>query len=226
MGRSNAQAERNRLSHSRARLRLCLEPLRPRNDRDTGPGTSPGRSPGSRFGKVVAMVVISQPIRFDEEDPRPMLQHLDSWARRSLVSPEAWGSTVELCGQWADYSARNQVLLASYGVATPVAGSATWARVESIDGRPCAVRAGEHGLPVRVPVVGEVETAGDRARSTGRAAAVETHRWELVFAQEQLGRAPGSGQLRAPAVPAMGERAWAEAVRLASGRMLGRTPRK
>lgn len=27
MGRSNAQAERNRLSHSRLRLRLCLEPL-------------------------------------------------------------------------------------------------------------------------------------------------------------------------------------------------------
>jgi hypothetical protein len=27
MGRSNAQAERNRLSHSRQRLRLCLEPL-------------------------------------------------------------------------------------------------------------------------------------------------------------------------------------------------------
>lgn len=155
-----------------------------------------------------------------------MLQHLDGWARRSLVSPEAWGSMLEVCGQWADYSARNQVLLASYGVATPVAGSATWARVESAEGRPCAVRSGEHGLPVRVPVLGEAEVVGDRTRAAGPAATAESHRWELVFAQEQLARPPASGQLQASAVPAMGERAWTEAVRLASGRLVGRTPRK
>lgn len=172
------------------------------------------------------MVVVARPIQFDENDPRPMLQHLDSWARRSLGSPEAWGSTLELCGQWSDYSARNQVLLASYGVATPVAGSATWARMESVDGRPCAIRSGEHGLPVRVPVLGEVEVVGDRTRASGPAAVADAHRWELVFAQEQLARAPGSGQLRPPAVPEMRDRPWAEAVRVASGRLLGRMPRR
>jgi len=65
------------------------------------------------------MVVVGRPIRFDEDDPRPMLRHLDGWARRSLSSPEAWGSTLERCGQWADYSARNQVLLASTGSPAP-----------------------------------------------------------------------------------------------------------
>ena len=56
---------------------------------------------------------------------------------------------VERCGQWADYR-RNQVLLASYGVVGPVAGTATWERVPSTEeGRPCAPRTGEHGLPIR-----------------------------------------------------------------------------
>src|SRR5215211_1887399 len=100
------------------------------------------------------MVVVGHPIRFDADDPRRMLRHLDAWARRSLTSPEAWGSALSRCGQWADYSPRNQVLLASYGVAGPVAVSATWERVPSSEvGGGCAVRAGEHGLPVRVPVV-------------------------------------------------------------------------
>lgn len=172
------------------------------------------------------MVVVARPIQFDEDDPRPMLQHLDGWARRSLGSSEAWGSALELCGQWSDYSARNQVLLASYGIATPVAGTATWARVESTDGRACAVRSGEHGLPVRVPVLGETEVVVERARASGPAATVGAHRWELVFAQEQLARAPGPEQLRPPAVPEMGERPWAEAVRVATGRLVGRMPRR
>ena len=100
------------------------------------------------------MVVVGEPIRFDEDDPRSMLRHLDAWSRRGLVSAEAWGSMLERCDQWLDYSARNQVLLASYGVTGPVAGAATWQRVPSTEsGRGCAVRAGEHGLLVRVPVV-------------------------------------------------------------------------
>ena len=102
---------------------------------------------------VAVMVVVAQPIRFDDNDPRAMLRHLDAWARYSLGLPEAWGSVLERCGQWADYSARNQVLLASYGIAGPVAGAATWERVPSVEpGRGCAVRSGEHGLLVRVPV--------------------------------------------------------------------------
>src|SRR5688572_21326000 len=105
------------------------------------------------------MAVITRPVRFADDDPRPMLRHLDDWARTRLKTRVAWDSALELCGQWADYSARNQVLLASYGVVGPVAGAATWALVASTDGTPCAVRAGEHGLPVRVPVIGSGEVS-------------------------------------------------------------------
>jgi hypothetical protein len=31
------------------------------------------------------MVVVGHPICFDEDDPRPMLRHLDGWARRFLL---------------------------------------------------------------------------------------------------------------------------------------------
>ncbi len=174
------------------------------------------------------MAVVNSPIRFDDNDPRPMLRHLDTWARRGLRSADAWASMLDRCGQWADYSARNQVLLASYGVASPVAGSATWAMVPSTDdGRACAVRVGEHGLPVRVPVVGAGVVESDRSRLSARSHAIAgSHRWELVFAAEQLVRAPAADALVAVRVPVMGEREWVEAVRVASGRVLGRTPRK
>ena len=68
------------------------------------------------------MVVIARPIVFDEDSPAPMYRHLDRWAAHRLATPEAWGSMVERCAQWVDYSPRNQVLLASYGVVGPVAG--------------------------------------------------------------------------------------------------------
>jgi hypothetical protein len=174
------------------------------------------------------MVVVAFPIRFDEADPRPMLRHLDGWARRRVGSPEAWGSVLERCAQWSDYSARNQVLLASYGVATPVAGTATWARVPSTEeGRPCAVRAGEHGLPVRVPVMDEGVVESDRSRLSARSHAIAGgHRWEPVFAVEQLARLPVPEALAMVAVPRLSDREWVEVVRVASGRVLGRTPRK
>jgi len=177
---------------------------------------------------VPVMVVVGQPIRFDEDDPRSMLRHLDAWSRRSLVSAEAWGSTLERCDQWLDYSARNQVLLASYGVAGPVAGSATWERVPSTEsGRGCAVRAGEHGLLVRVPVVESGAVSSDKSRVAARSnSVVGSHRWEPVFALEQLARRPVSGALVSPSVAPMAAREWSEAVRVASGRMLGRTPRR
>ena len=69
------------------------------------------------------MVVIVRPIVFDEQSPSAMYRHLDRWASTRLATPEAWASMVERCGQWADYSPRNQVLLASYGVVGPVAGT-------------------------------------------------------------------------------------------------------
>ena len=82
-----------------------------------------------------------------------MTAHLDRWAATSLTSPEQWEDALIGTRSWLDYSARNQVLLASYGIAGPVAGAATWERVPSVEpGRGCAVRSGEHGLLVRVPV--------------------------------------------------------------------------
>src|SRR6185436_4650636 len=174
------------------------------------------------------MVVVGHPIRFDDADPRPMLCHLDAWARRTLTSPEAWGSTLERCGQWSDYSARNQALLASYGVAGPVAGAATWARVPSTEpGRGCAVRAGEHGLLVRVPVVDDGRVISERSRSGAASESVaQSHRWEPVFALEQLARRPAAGVLAAPVVPRLSDVEWEGAVRVATGRVLGRTPRR
>lgn len=174
------------------------------------------------------MVVIARPFLFDEDNPRRMLRHLDEWARYSLGSVEAWASSLERCDQWLDYSARNQVLLASYGVVGPVAGAATWERVPSVEaGRGCAIRAGEHGLPVRVPVVGAGDAESDRSRLAGRSESIAgSHRWELVFAQEQLARRPAVGALAAPAVPKMSDSEWREVMRVASGRLVGRTPRK
>jgi hypothetical protein len=177
---------------------------------------------------VALVVVVARPIRFDDDDPRPMLRHLDSWARRTLTSPERWGSILERCGQWVDYSARNQVLLASYGIAGLVAGAATWERVPSTEtGRGCAVRAGEHGLPVRVPVLDDRRVDSERSRSGAASESVaRTHRWEPVFALEQLARRPAWGALKPSPVPSLSEAEWVEAVRVTTGRVLGRMPRR
>lgn len=174
---------------------------------------------------MAVVVVVAAPFRFDENDPRAMLRHLDEWARRTLTSPEAWASMLERCGQWADYSARNQVLLASYGVAGIAAGEATWARVPSTDGRSCAIRTGEHALPIRAPVI---DTTGDTTEQTPRTAATVQRGmvWQPVFAVEQLARRPSPDALAPPAVPRLGEAEWSEAVRVATGRIVGRTPRR
>jgi hypothetical protein len=174
------------------------------------------------------VVVIARPIVFDEHSPAPMYRHLDRWASERLASPEAWASMVERCAQWVDYSPRNQVLLASYGVIGPVAGTATWARVPSSEeDRPCAPRAGEHGLPIRVPVITEGTTSSQRSRLPARSGSLAGgHRWDLVFAAEQLARRPAPGALTPPAVPALRPSEWHEAVRRGEGRLLGRTPRK
>ena len=173
------------------------------------------------------MVVIARPIVFDEDSPKTLYRHLDRWAADRLGASEVWASMVERCDQWIDYSPRNQVLLTSYGVVGAVAGVATWERVPSTEpGRGCAPRSGEHGLPVRVPITGEGTTSSQRSRLPARSGSiVADHRWDLVFAAEQLARRPQLGALRPPAVPQLRPAEWAEVVRRAEGRLLGRMPR-
>ena len=178
------------------------------------------------------MARITSAIEFPDDDPAPMLTHLDRWATSALTDAGSWGSIVERCSVWADYSPRNQVLLASYGIATPVAGAATWEQVPSSEaGRPCAVRAGEHGLPVRVPVPTTVTAQSSRSRSGQRARVPGAMKWERVFAAEQLARRPAVGALAWSPVPEQltgpgGESELAEMVRQSVGRLTGHTPRR
>ena len=91
-----------------------------------------------------------------------MAAHLDRWAQDALATPDEWHGVLVATREWLDYSARNQVLLASYGVDGVVAGPETWRLVPSTDPiRACAVRAGEHGYPVRVPVTTGGHDQGD-----------------------------------------------------------------
>jgi len=121
-----------------------------------------------------------------------MATHLDRWAARHLTSPEAWSQALVDAQAWLDYSARNQVLLASYGADGPVAGAETWRLVPSVEpDRGCAIRAGEHGYPVRVPVTtggSEPDPYLGGVRPTR--AAVERWEWRPVFSVEQLARRP------------------------------------
>lgn len=176
----------------------------------------------------MARTVVSEPIEFPDDDVRPMLQHLDRWAADHLVDVESWASMVERCDAWLEYSPRNQVLLASYGLVGPAAGMSTWENTESTDaGRPCVPQTGEHGVPVRVPVTDRSATRSGRSRPSGvTKQAVKGHRWERVFALEQLARRPPRAELQRPASPSMSEGDWCEALRRATGRLQGRVPRK
>ena len=133
-----------------------------------------------------------------------MAAHLDRWAATSLTSPAAWEDALVGTQSWLDYSARNQVLLASYGVDGPVAGPETWRLVPSThEDRGCAVRAGEHGHPVRVPITtGGTEPDPYVGGSRPTRAAVERWEWRPVFAVDQLARRPAPGALTPADVPA------------------------
>lgn len=174
------------------------------------------------------MVIQAEPIEFEEDDPRPLLKHLDQWATVALATPEQFADMAQRAGQWADYSARNQVLLASNGIVGAVAGASTWAQVPSVDnGRECAVRNGEHALQVRVPIttetgVGSARTAGDGFSSS----VAGGFQWEPVFAVEQLARRPLPDALTPTAVPAMSDKEWSETVRKASTEIVGRRPHR
>ena len=131
-----------------------------------------------------------------------MAAHLDRWAAENLDGREAWGDAVVSSQHWSDYSARNQVLLASYRVDGPVAGAETWRLVPSSTlGRECAVRAGEHGYPVRVPITtGGQEPDPYLGGLRPTRSAVERWEWRPVFSVPQLARRPEPGVL-APSEP-------------------------
>lgn len=132
-----------------------------------------------------------------------MTAHLDRWARSDLTSPEAWADALIGSRAWLDYSSRNQVLLASYGVDGPVAGPETWRLVPStVEDRGCAVRAGEHGYPVRVPITsGGTEPDPYLGGQRPTRAAVERWEWRPVFDTAQLARKPAPDSLQPKTIP-------------------------
>ncbi|MGQ0433076.1 MAG: hypothetical protein ACT452_11800 [Microthrixaceae bacterium] len=162
-----------------------------------------------------------------------MAAHLDRWADATLVTPEAWAATLVDAQSWLDYSARNQALLASYGADGPVAGTETWRLVPSTEpDRPCVVRAGEHGYPVRVPVTtGGHEPDPYLGGTRPTRAAVERWEWRPVFSIDQLARRPAPDALLPIEVPATltgpyGNREFLTATRrVATSTIRGRLPK-
>ena len=136
--------------------------LTPAGCRSPGPASAIGSNSGSDlreqlrelrfvtvagYGTSIRSGSSFEHLRRHGRPPRPVGGH-----RRS-PAPAAWEDALVGAQSWLDYSARNQVLLASYGADGPVAGPETWRLVPSTtEDRGCAVRAGEHGYPVRVPV--------------------------------------------------------------------------
>lgn len=145
-----------------------------------------------------------QPNRIEFRTFNDMAAHLDGWAAASLGTPAAWEDVLVGSRAWLDYSARNQVLLTSYGVDGVVAGPETWRLVPSThEDRPCAVKAGEHGHPVRVPVTtGGSEPDPYLGGTRPTRAAVERWEWRPVFEVAQLARKPLPGALVHVELPA------------------------
>lgn len=162
-----------------------------------------------------------------------MAAHLDAWAATALAEPDGWSQALVDSQSWLDYSARNQILLASYGADGPVAGTETWRLVPSTtEGRSCAVRAGEHGYPVRVPVTtGGTEPDPYVGGHRPTRAAVDRWEWRPVFSIAQLARRPAPNSLIPAELPSAltGPDAEAEflaAVRkVATATVRGRLPR-
>ena len=170
------------------------------------------------------------PIRF--ETFVDMATHLDRWAARALVSPETWQAAVVGSHDWLEFAPRNQALLISYGIVGPAAGAETWRLVPSEDGRGCAVRAGEHGFPVRVPITTSgVEPDPFVGGNRRTRAQVERWEWRPVFGVDQLARRPSPGALAPPGTPEVftgpdGAAAFAQAVhRVATATVRGRLAR-
>lgn len=173
----------------------------------------------------------AQRIRF--ETFADMAAHLDRWAGAALTDPDAWEAVLVGAQSWLDYSPRNQALLASYGADGPVAGTETWRLVPSTaPDRGCAVRAGEHGYPVRVPITtGGAEPDPYLGGTRPTRAAVERWEWRPVFAIDQLARRPAPDALVPVELPASltgpgGADAFLDAARrVATSTVRGRLPK-
>lgn len=133
---------------------------------------------------------------------RDVNRYLDDWAEGHLISAERWQGLLDLSRDWVDYSARNQILLAAHGAVGAVAGIETWRLVPSADGHTCAVRSGEHGLPVRVPVTtGALEPDPHVGRARPTQSSIAGWEWRSVFCLEQLVRRPAVDRLERPPLP-------------------------
>jgi hypothetical protein len=132
-----------------------------------------------------------------------MSAHLNVWAACELETPDQWADALVAAREWLDYSARNQVLLYSYGVEGPVAGAETWKLVPSTtEGRNCAVRAGEHGWPVRVPITaGGSEPDPYLGGVRPSRSIAERWEWRPVFETRQLARRPAPDALAPVEIP-------------------------
>jgi len=158
-----------------------------------------------------------------------MAAHLDTWAGTGLNDAAGWEDALMMSRAWQDYSARNQILLVSYGADGPVAGPETWRLVPStMEGRSCAVRAGEHGYPVRVPVTtGGTEPDPYVGGHRPTRAAVERWEWRPVFDIAQLARRPAPDTLIAVDIPdsLRGDELVAAVRKVASATVRGRLPK-
>jgi hypothetical protein len=142
-----------------------------------------------------------RPISFDSF--AAMAGHLDRWAANALTNPEQWQAVLVDSYAWLDFAPRNQALLMSYEINGPAAGAETWRLVPSSEpGRPCAVRADEHGYPVRVPITTSgVEPDPFVGGTRPTRAVVERWEWRQVFSIDQLARRPGPGTLTPLVIP-------------------------
>lgn len=133
---------------------------------------------------------------------RDVNRYLDAWAEGHLISAERWQGLLDLSRDWVDDLACNQILLAAHGAVGAVAGIETWRLVPSADGHTCAVRSGEHGLPVRVPVTtGALEPDPHVGRARPTQSSIAGWEWRSVFCLEQLVRRPAVDRLERPPLP-------------------------
>jgi hypothetical protein len=169
------------------------------------------------------MVVNPNPISFDSG--RAVNAWLDQWAGDHLRDPDDWQQALDLTRDWSDYSPRNQLLLASYRATGPVAGLETWHLVPSRDGATCAVRSGEHALPVRVPIpTSATEPDPHLGGVRPTQAAVAGWEWRGVFCLEQLVRRPDPGAFTRPVPILSGDTIETAALTAARRTLRGRIP--